>query len=212
MILEAIVSTISPAGAINFAPMGVHLLQQTPGKEGNDFPRSAPREQRGPAGDTRPGFRLRPYSSSQTYKNLYATREGVICFTDDVLLFVETALFSSCPPYSQSRQVRPPRLAGAGAFWEFRVTTFDAAIEPAVVEAEILHCEAETGVYGFCRARMAVLEAAIAATRWQYIETEWLARNWPYWRDLVNKTGGVREKQAYSLVCEFLQEKGISLP
>src|SRR5262249_25957917 len=66
MILEGIVTTISPeTGEVNIAPMGPHV------------------------DESMRHFVLRPYPTSQTYKNLKAHGEGVLHVTDDVLLLAK---------------------------------------------------------------------------------------------------------------------------
>ena len=68
MILEGIVTTVGPDGAVNIAPMG---------------PRVTPDMAR---------FVLRPYKTAQTYRNLKALGEGVLHVTDDVLLLARAAI------------------------------------------------------------------------------------------------------------------------
>src|SRR5436309_10267675 len=68
MILEGIVTTISPEGVLNLAPMG-------------------------PAVDEAMNrLLLRPYQTAQTYRNLKAHGEGVFHITDDVLLLAQAAI------------------------------------------------------------------------------------------------------------------------
>ncbi|OLN28340.1 DUF447 family protein [Desulfosporosinus metallidurans] len=194
MILETILSSISVDGIVNFAPMGMHLPDTDPG--------------RSPV--KRIVFRL--YPGSQTYENLKATGQGVINFTDDVLVFVETALYSGCPPFVPSQKVRPPSMAHARTIWEFTVTCFDPSTEPAFLEGKIEHREQKGGFEGFCRAQGAVLEAAIAATRWQWLPIGKIIESWPLWLEVVEKTGGNREQHAFNKVGNFLGEKGIQVP
>ncbi|WP_258359378.1 DUF447 domain-containing protein [Moorella sulfitireducens] len=220
MILEAIVSTISPAGEINFAPVGVRLPSEHGSQPGRTLAGDSAAVEAGfvPPGQAVSTARedgqveLHLYRGSRTYANLLSTGEGVICFIDDVLLFVETALFSTCPSYVPSLKVRPPRLAGSGTVWEFKVSDFNVAAEPARVTGRIVHRGEGAGFRGFCRAQFAVLEAAIAATRWQWLAPQQVASRWDYWQQLVVKTGGAREFQAFSLVHKYLEDKGFSLP
>lgn len=194
MILETILSSISADGIVNFAPIGLHIpdtdLERCPVK--------------------RIVFHL--YPGSQTYENLKATGQGVINFTDDVLVFVETALYSDCPPSVPSQKVRPPSMAHARTIWEFTVTRFDPSTEPAFLEGKIEHREQRGGFAGFCRAQGAVLEAAIAATRWQWLPIGKIIDPWPVWLEVVEKTGGNREREAFNKVSSFLAEKGIQVP
>lgn len=194
MILETILSSINADGMVNFAPMGVRIPDE-------DSERSHLKR-----------IVLRPYAGSRTYENLRATGQGVVNFTGDVLAFVETGLYSGCPPYVPSQKVRPPGMADASEVWEFTVSLFDAAAEPALVEGKIEHREQRGGFSGFCRAQGAVLEAAIAATRWQWLPIGKIIDSWPVWLEVVEKTGGKREREAFNKVGSYLAEKGIQVP
>ncbi len=190
MILEAIVSSVNAAGQVNFAPVGVHVLSVAPAERAS----------------------LRLYSGSQTYANLLATGQGVICFCNDVALFVETALYSATPPSVPSQAVIVPRLAAADTVWEFTVDNFNTAAEPAIVAVRVVHRrQGAAGFDGFCRARAAVLEATIAATRWR-LAPDKLTERWNDWREIVVKTGGASEWKAFNRVCAFLRAAGLVLP
>lgn len=197
MIVETIISSINCDDIANFAPMGLHISELDYERVGHS-----------PAGS----ICLRLYPGSQTYANLKATGQGVANFSNNVLAFVETALYSSCPPHKPSRTVRPPSMEQAHTIWEFTVTSFDSASLPALVEARIEYCENRGGVAGFCRGQGAVLEAAIAATRWQLLTPDEITQPWPMWLELVKKTGGRREFEALMKVSSFLAEKGIPVP
>src|SRR5262245_5476469 len=101
MILEGIVTTLAPDGAANIAPMG---------------PRVEAAMQR---------FLLRPFNTSQTYRNLKAHGEGVLHVTDDVLLLARAALgrVEPPPPMVPAEKVRGQMLADACRYYEFRVLT-----------------------------------------------------------------------------------------
>lgn len=194
MILETILSSLDKEGKVNLAPMGVHL----PDTGGN---LSAVKE-----------ISLFLYPGSHTYKNLSAIREGVANLTDDVGIFVETALFSVSFPTLPSCVVRPPRLAAARAVFEFVVTDFNSSREPAKVTGEVRYYEKLGGFTGFCRAQGAVLEAAIAATRCQWIPLRDMEEDWARWRKIVEKTGGIRERAAFKRIYDYLMLQGVPIP
>ncbi|MDR3540268.1 MAG: DUF447 family protein [Desulfosporosinus sp.] len=197
MIVETIISSISDDDIVNFAPMGLHISDM-------DYERVG----QSPAGS----ICLRLYPGSQTYANLLATGQGVVNFTNNVLLFVDTALYSSCPSHTPSLKVCPPSMEQAHTIWEFSVTHVDSSCVPALVEGKIEYCENRGGVTGFCRGQWAVLEAAIAATRWQLLPPAKIIQSWPMWLELVKKTGGTREFEAFMKIGSFLAEKGIMVP
>src|SRR4051794_40665904 len=104
MILEGIVTTLDAAGQVNIAPMG-------PRVERVDFTR----------------FLLRPFPTSQTYKNLKSHSEGVLHITDDVLLLAQAAvgMINPLPALEAATSVRGMLLADACRLHEFRVVSMD---------------------------------------------------------------------------------------
>src|SRR5262245_883045 len=99
MILEGIVTTVSPTEEVHLAPMGPHV--------DGDMKR----------------FTLRPFQTSETFHNLRALGEGVFHVTDDVLLMAQAALgtVKPPPPVEPAATIRGFVLADACRFYEFRV-------------------------------------------------------------------------------------------
>lgn len=180
MIIEAIVSTVNEEGMANFAPMGVEFT--------------------GPDAIT-----LRPFRTSQTYRNLLVVGEGVANLTDDALVFVQTALFSHTPAHVGGHWVRAPILRDALSYYEFVVTRLEDDREPARVEARVVSRGGETRFSGLCRARFAVIEATIDATRIHLLGMEVVRERLQGWRRIVERTGGPRERRALEMVEEYLR-------
>ncbi|KUO65958.1 MAG: hypothetical protein APF84_01480 [Gracilibacter sp. BRH_c7a] len=191
MIIETIISTVNKDGIVNFAPFGVHI----------------------PDAGSRMGkeIELRLYSGSQTLSNLREVAEGVINLTEDVLVFVETALFSKCLPSVPSKHVRPSRMAEANGVYEFVVTSFDDTVQPVRVWGEIIYSQEWGGFRGFCRAQGAVLEALINATRLQFVSPDKIKGAWPSGQEVVDKTGGIKEREAMSKIKDYLILNGIEI-
>ena len=193
MIIETILSTLDSDGKTHFAPVGVI------------FPDDM--EHLGKAEIL--SFKL--YAGSRTYENLRARGEGVVNLTGNVLYFADAALRKICETYP-SNKVKPHRLADAGVFWEFSVSLFDAGRNPALVTAKVLTYEQRLGFFtGFCRAQGAVLEAAVAASRRDFLPRREIETPWPVWREIVEKTGSAREKQAFQILSKKLTGEGFSL-
>src|SRR5262249_5944063 len=116
MILEGIVTTISPEGVLNIAPMGPAV------------------------GDKMDRFLLRPYRTAQTYKNLKSHGEGVFHVTDDVLLLAESAIGSIDipPPCFAAQRILGYVLAGACRYYEFRVAGVDDREDRTRIEVEVV--------------------------------------------------------------------------
>ena len=180
MILEGIVTTISAAGDVNIAPMG---------------PRVDADMQR---------FVLRPFNTAQTYRNLRSHGEGVLHVTDDVLLLARTGLgvLEPLPPLMPARKVRGWVLSDACRFYEFRVVKIDDREERVGIEVEVVHRETLRDFFGFNRAKHAVVEAAILATRTDFLPLHEIEAEYRKLAVVVQKTGGPQEQAAL----DFLQE------
>ena len=179
MILEGIVTTVSATGEVNIAPMG---------------PRVDAAMDR---------LLLRPYPSSQTYRNLRAHPEGVLHVTDDVLLLARAALGPVEPPPAlrPAEKVRGFVLGDACRFYEFRVRALDTLEERVRIEADVVHYGRLRDFFGFNRAKHAVVEAAILATRTAFLPIEEIEADYRKLAVIVQKTGGDQEKEAF----EFLR-------
>ncbi len=175
-ILEGIVTTRNPDGTVNIAPMGPRV--------------DAAMEH----------FLLRPYPASQTCRNLKALGEGVLHVTDDVLLLAKAAVGPVEPPPEMfpAEKVRGFVLRDACRWYEFRVRTIDES-EPRVrIECATVHAGRLRDFFGFNRAKHAVVEAAILATRTDFLPLEEIEAEYRKLSVIVDKTGGPREHEAFA--------------
>jgi len=174
MILESLVTTLNADGSPHLAPMG-------PRVEG-DFER----------------FTLRPFPTSGTYRNLRSHPEGVLHVTDDALLIARAALgaVDPLPPMVPARSVKGFVLADSCRHYEFRVASIDDSAERISMDVEIVHSGWSRDFWGFNRAKHAVVEAAILATRMHLIPREQIAAEFARLRTIVMKTGGAAEFEA----------------
>ncbi len=187
MILEGVVTTLGSAGVLNIAPMGPWIDPEL------DMSR----------------FELRPYRGSTTFRNLAETGEGVFHITDDVLLIAQTAIDlapAPAPITQPAACVRGRILADACRYFEFRVVERDLASERARFLVETVHEGRIRDFLGFNRARHAVLEAAILATRVALLPLETIIKDLEPLAVIVRKTGGPREHTAFELLREHIQE------
>lgn len=188
MILEGIVTTISAAGEINIAPMGPHVeLHAATGELTH--------------------FTLRPFRTAQTFANLTAHGEGVLHVTDDVLLLARAALgvLDPLPPLRPAEHVRGWIIADACRYYEFRVVARDDRSERARLECEVVGSGRLRDFFGFNRAKHAVLEAAILATRTDFLPLQEIEAEYRKLAVLVEKTGGAQEHAAFDFLRRHLQ-------
>lgn len=179
MILEGIVTTISPEGALNIAPMGP-IVDEAMRK-----------------------IVLRPFNTADTYRNLKSHGEGVLHVTDDVLLLAKAALgpVEPMPEVERATAILGYVLRDACRWYEFVVQKIDDCEERVTIEAEVVHQGRGRDFFGFNRAKHAVLEAAILATRTGFLPLDEVASEFRKLGVIVQKTGGAREREAF----EFLQ-------
>ena len=189
MILESIVTTVGPGGELNVAPMGPVV----------------------DAGLTR--FRLRPFQTSTTFRNLQAHPEGVIHVVDDVLLIARGAIGALAePPTRPAEVVRGRVLQDACRSFEFRVVSCDASQPRSEIAVEIVHTATHRDFWGFNRAKHAVLEAAILATRLHLLPAEEIQAEFRRLEAPVDKTAGPRELEAFALLQEYVARHLASQP
>jgi hypothetical protein len=180
MILEGIVTSLSGEGDVNIAPMGPEV---------------------GAAMDR---FVLKPFRSAQTYRNLKAHGEGVLHVTDDVLLLARSALgdVEPMPAVIPAHRVRGRVLRDACRYHEFQVRSLDDRNDRTRIEVEVVHSGRLRDFFGFNRAKHAVVEAAILATRTDFLPLDDIVAEYRKLAVIVAKTGGDQEKEAMA----FLQE------
>ena len=177
MILEALVTTLDAAGAPHLAPMGPQVSA--------DFTH----------------LTLRPFPTSHTYQNLLSHGEGVLHVTDDALLLAQAAIGAAVvPPCRPAACVKGFVLADCCRYFEFRVTSVDASAPRVCIEAEVVHSGRVRDFFGFNRAKHAVVEAAILATRLHLLPLAEIANEFAKLRVIVGKTGGPDEHAAMDLL------------
>lgn len=177
MILEGIVTTLGEGGALNVAPMGPRV--------GTDMAR----------------FVLRPFQTSTTFRNLARHRQGVLHVTDDVLLFARAALGLDLEePTRPADVVEGVILTRACRYHEFRVEDVDDREERATITAETVAEGRLRDFFGFNRAKHAVIEAAVLATRAHFLPLPALLADMGRLWSPVEKTGGVAERAAFRLL------------
>ena len=199
-IIEGVMTTSNADGEINIAPMGPIVTGQ-----GDDWGTGAcdgPIE----------SFRFRPFKTSTTYQNLKARGEGVFHTTDDVLLIargaigkVEAGDTSAGSRTQPASKVHGVVLSHACQAFELKVTHIDDSEDRTEIDAQVVHVTRLRDFAGFNRAKSAVLEAAILATRLHLTGTRPVLDAFEQLQVAVNKTGAAREHQAMRELWAFVR-------
>jgi hypothetical protein len=173
-IVETVTTTINPDGTVNCAAMGVEW--------GDEI------------------IVVKPYRSTRTLRNLRATGAAVVNLTDDILLFTEAALGDPHPPTRATATTDGAVLADACSWREVTVETIDESGPRARVTTHVVGRGIGREFLGFNRARHAVLEASIIASRAHLLPAGEIRAELERLQVLVDKTAGPRERQAMELV------------
>jgi uncharacterized protein len=183
MILEGIVTSQDLSGIVNLAPMGSIV------------------------DDSMATLRLRPFQTSQTFRNLSAVPSGVFHVVDDVLLLARAAvgLLPETPATFPAEKVSGVVLAQACRWYEFLVDEVDASKERAEITVRVVHAGRLRDFCGFNRAKHAVLEAAILATRINLIPRDEILAEFARLKSPVDKTAGPQEIEAFALLEQFVR-------
>jgi hypothetical protein len=150
---------------------------------------------------------LRPFQTSDTYQNLKAHGEGVFHVTDDVRLLAQAALgpVEPLPELHRASRVLGYVLADACRYYEFVVRSIDDAEQRVTIETDVVHSGRLRDFFGFNRAKHAVLEAAILATRTAFLPHDEIAAEFRKLKELVQKTGGPQEHRAFEILEQHVQ-------
>lgn len=192
MIVECLVSTQSPVGDLNVAPMGPRFDDQF--------------DWRAPIGGC---FRLSPFEPSRTLTNLQANQGGVLNFTDNVLLFAQMALKSpnvGWPMCESAEFVSGRRLIDAARCWEFEVLTTVQDGPRWNCQCKVVHVIERRPMILFNRAMHAVIEATILATRIGILPDEQIRTQIAALATLVEKTAGPEQRAAWKWVCQWVDQ------
>ncbi len=184
MILEGIVTSLSSTGELNVAPMGPLVDESLT------------------------WLHFRPFQTSQTYRNLVARPCGVFHVVDDVLLLAKAAIgrIDTPPETFAATRIDGRVLASACRWYEFEIESIDATHDRTDIRARVVQVGRLRDFFGFNRAKHAVLEAAILATRLHLLPRDDVESQLAALRSPVEKTAGPDELTAFQAVLDFVKE------
>jgi hypothetical protein len=152
-----------------------------------------------------------PFDATRTLRNLRVHGEAVVHLTDDVLLFVEAALGHPSPAMRPASAVDGSVIQDANSWREVVVVEIAASADElprSMVRARVVASGAGgRQPLGLCRARHAAVEASIVASRLQWLGGERVLSELERLQELVDKTGGPRERAAMDYVRRYVAER-----
>ena len=170
-IRETILTTISAAGDVHIAPLGII-------EDGENWI-------------------VAPFRPSTTLENLEANGIAVVNYTDDAKIFAGCLTGRKEWPLASIEGCPVPRLEAALSHDVLEVvSTSDDETRPRLA-CRVVASQAHRPFKGMNRAKAAVLEAAILASRLHMLPSEKIEDEIAYLKIAVDKTAGDDERQAF---------------
>jgi hypothetical protein len=184
-LLEGIVTTLDADGTPHVAPMGPIVDAEF------DW------------------LTLRPFRTSTTYANLKRSGVGVFHVTDDVEILARAAVgrLEEMPHFVRAEAIDGVILADACRWYAFRIESLDDSDERTRIVARVVDRGRLRDVFGFNRAKHAVVEAAILATRIGILAPDHIRSEMERLAVLVEKTGGHQERRAFAFLRSHISER-----
>ena len=180
MIIEGLLTTTNDQGDPHVAPMGplvnVELTDWT----------------------------LRPFASSTTFRLLRERPTAVFHVVDDVLPIVQAALNLPLNLHFEKHSSGNWIIADCCHWFHLQVVDWDVSSARSAAKAKVVARGVNRPFWGWNRAKHAVLEATILATRLHLADRHAIADDLATLRKAVEKTAGEREWMAWNLVQEFV--------
>jgi len=193
VILESIVTSVDGAGVVNIAPMGPRVETDSDG------------------GKT---FILRPFDSSRTYRNLLESRTAVIHVTDDVSLFARAAVGTIDPTglVQQFKSTSWWPLVDCHRWFAVEVESINnesSNNESSRIEicCRVIESRIVRPFFGLNRAKHAVVEAAILATRAHLLPPTEIRDQIARLQPLIDKTAGRVETESFQFLCQYIDDR-----
>jgi uncharacterized protein len=192
-LIETVVTTTGGDGVVNCAAMGVRW-----GEEELVF---------------------WPFDATRTLRNLRVHGEAVVHLTDDVLLFVQSALGQPRPAMRPATAIDGSVIEDVNSWREVVVTEITpiGAHPPHPRPPDLPRSRVRARVVasgtgprrplGLCRARHAAVEASILASRLRWLGAEHVSAELDRLQELVDKTAGPRERAAMDYVRRYVAER-----
>lgn len=170
-IREVIVTTQSPEGQAHIAPMGIW-------------------EEDGL-------ITLAPFRPSRTLDNVLSQRVAVVNACDDVRVFAGCLTGRHDWPLVAGATPGTLRLAAAVSHEELELKRVDEDELRPKLRCRVVHAESHRAFAGFNRARAAVLECAILASRLHMLPASKIRSELDYLSIAIDKTAGPAEREAW---------------
>ncbi len=179
MIIEGLLTTVDAGGSPHVAPMGPLVNPELT------------------------SWTLRPFQSSTTYQLLRENATCVFHVVDDVVPIVQAALGQPVSVEYTSHTQGGWIISSSCHWYRLQVTRWDASEQRSRAEAEVTDQGVLRPFWGWNRAKHAILEATILATRLHLADRAAIDEDLSKLEVAITKTAGPREQQAWRLLQDY---------
>jgi len=180
MIRESVVTTVDAAGRVHIAPLG--LIAD---------------------GDR---WIIAPFRPSTTLDNLRAVPFAVANYIDDVRIFAGCLTGRRDWPLTKIANFPVPRLEAALTHAEFAVDHVEEHEQRPRFLCRVLRQAQHAPFEGMNRAKAAVLELAVLASRLDFLPREKIETEMAYLQIAIDKTAGPEEVEAWRWLAEKIEK------
>ena len=185
LIIEGLLTTWDKRGCVNLSPMGARF------------------------DNSETNIQLRPFITSRSYQNLMNSQAAVFHITDDVELIAHSAIgeLPEMPELIQLNGGFATRLKDTCRWFFAQLSSTELIGERSTLHLKVMQTQTVRNFCGFNRAKHAVIEAAILATRVGILPDKQILDELVCLEPWVEKTGGRSERDAFSMLSRWVRNR-----
>lgn len=143
---------------------------------------------------------LKPFQSSNTFRNLKSSGRCVVHVIDDSLLLAKAVLGIAHDEPATFVDGCGYVLDKATHWYALKVTNWDISQDRARAECSVVRHQSIRPFFGWNRAKHAIVELAILVSRRDRLDKAFIANEVERLRVLIEKTAGDNERSAFQLL------------
>ena len=149
---------------------------------------------------------LKPFKPSKSLENILRNESGVINYVDDVRIFASCITNKGIQiNFKKVSKIDCSRIEKAISHTEFIVKDIKDDNQRPTIICEPINEETHKMFYGFNRAKSAIIELCILASRLGIIEDSKIKREISYLKIAIEKTAGENELEAWNWLIEYIK-------
>ena len=151
-------------------------------------------------------LKLKPFKPSKSLENILRNESGVINYVDDVRIFASCITNREIQiNFKKVSKIDCSRIEKAISHTEFIVKDIKDDNQRPTIICEPINEETHKMFYGFNRAKSAIIELCILASRLGIIEDSKIKKEISYLKIAIEKTAGENELEAWNWLIEYIK-------